>query len=498
MTQLNQRTLKNDLFVYRALMAQAPVLLLSGLIGEQLFSFTLIVSVILIVATQTIYSLFKGKLAFSILAGILMMIVSSFLIQSQLGLVEMHFHIFATMGVFLIYQKWQPIIAALLTTALYHVGFMYVQMAGVHIGDMPIMVFSGHHNMGIMIVHCVFAIAEAAVLIYMAHLMTKESSANIKIATAIEQISTGNDLSIRIEKPSSNAEIALNSLLNKLSNLFSDYQNIAKVLVSSSNQIHAICKEANISVEASKHRSQETATAAEQVSQSMKVVAENSTHSSDIVRILEEDTIKDSQHALTIMEDMKLLAKDTTSSSNSLQALTKDVEAITQLLQSIRSISEQTNLLALNAAIEAARAGETGRGFAVVADEVRTLAQRSSESTDEIEKVLTNLNTSVSQTVRSMESSKERTTISVQHTHEISEGLSKRAGNVSEIAEISQNVSRETLEQDHVMAAISETINDNAQAIQLLAENMASLAHSSENIYNVTKEYEVKAASFKI
>lgn len=498
MTTSKKRTLKNDLFIYRVLLAQVPVLLLSGLIGEQLFSFTLAASVILVVVTQVAYSLLKGQLGFSIVAGILMMLVSSSMIQSQLGLVEMHFHIFATMAFFLIYQKWQPIIAALLTTAAYHIGFMYVQMAGVHIGDMPIMVFSGHHSMGIMIVHCAFAIAEAGVLIYMAYLMSRESSANIKIASAIEEISGNNDLSIRIEDAKSPAEVSLNTLLDKLSNLFADYQAIAKVLVNSSNKINDISKEASMSVESSKHRSQEVATASEQVSQSMKVVAENTTNSSDIVRALEEDTVKDSQHAATIMEDMKLLTEDTTASSNSLLALTKDVEAITQLLQAIRSISEQTNLLALNAAIEAARAGETGRGFAVVADEVRTLAQRSSESTDEIEKVLSNLNTSVSRTVSSMESSKERTTTSAEHTFEISEGLSRRAVNVSEIAQISRDVAKETLEQDHVMAAISESINENAQDIQLLAENMISLAKSSEDIYKVTKEYEVKASTFKI
>ncbi|MCG7546905.1 methyl-accepting chemotaxis protein [Pseudoalteromonas sp. Of7M-16] len=192
---------------------------------------------------------------------------------------------------------------------------------------------------------------------------------------------------------------------------------------------------------------------------------------------------------VTNVQNIKGLESSIETSANAINQLSNELENINTVLAVIRSIAEQTNLLALNAAIEAARAGEQGRGFAVVADEVRTLASRSQDATEEIEKAITGLQDGAKGAVNTMSNSQRETHNCVSGIEAVQGTLSAIVNSVETIKDMSQQIAAASEQQS--LAAVSQYENvqhmheitnlnsnhaqENKQASQQLAEMAETL-----------------------
>lgn len=163
------------------------------------------------------------------------------------------------------------------------------------------------------------------------------------------------------------------------------------------------------------------------------------------------------------------LGGDIENASEVIKQLDDKSKGVSSVLDVIRGIAEQTNLLALNAAIEAARAGEYGRGFAVVADEVRTLATRSHESTEEIKKIVDQLQVEARKAVAVMARAKEIAEQRSEQVRSTDQVLVLIADRVADIRRLNAQMAGAADEQ----SAVAQHVNQSIGNISQLAERTA-------------------------
>lgn len=269
--------------------------------------------------------------------------------------------------------------------------------------------------------------------------------------------------------------VNFNAFITKLQRIIGEISDATSQLASSAEEMASITKQTRIGVENQKNETIQVASSITQLSATVKDVASNAENASLSAADADTEAKAGHQVVTSTIQAITDLAGDVDKSSAVIETLKGDSENIGAVLDVIKGVSDQTNLLALNAAIEAARAGEYGRGFAVVADEVRTLAQRTQESTAEIESLINALQMGSEQAVSVMSQSRDRASSTVEQAKHAGDSLTSITHAVGTILQLNTQITTAA----DAQSSVSEEINRNVSNIQDISEQTASGAEQT-------------------
>ncbi|EAR53326.1 Methyl-accepting chemotaxis protein [Photobacterium sp. SKA34] len=269
-------------------------------------------------------------------------------------------------------------------------------------------------------------------------------------------------------------------------------------LVTEANKTAVTSEQAMSRVEDQKQRTDQVAAAISELEVSAKEIS----RSSDLTVSEVNEVNQAAQQGRDLVFNSRNITEQLSVDITEAVDITRKLESFTvnigSILDVIRGIAEQTNLLALNAAIEAARAGEQGRGFAVVADEVRALANRTQQSTEEINEMIDNLQHSAEMVTKVMARSHKQTEQCVEQTRLTDETLQTIADRMRVILEMAEQVAHATKEQISVSQDVAEHINGIAGVAYNAESEARESANSSELLSKLAAEQRQLIERFKV
>ncbi len=242
----------------------------------------------------------------------------------------------------------------------------------------------------------------------------------------------------------------------------------------------------------------QVATAIEQMTSQIHDVSNNAHAAEKAANDARNNTNQGKDIISNTINQMQSLSTNIDEVSQVVATLAAESDSIGSVLDVIRGIAEQTNLLALNAAIEAARAGEQGRGFAVVADEVRTLANRTEQSTNEIQQMIQKLQSGAQKAVTAVQVSQDISNQTVEQTKKADDSLSEIDKLMALISNMNTKIARATEQQTQATNEVNLRINDLAGMTDESLATSDTLNNASSQLKSSSNNMSEVVGRFKI
>ena len=292
--------------------------------------------------------------------------------------------------------------------------------------------------------------------------------------------------------------VEFNKMAENVHKLIQSVRQTAAQVTSQSDRVETIASRSSEEVSKQLVQTEQVATAMNQMTATVQEVARNSVSAADAAKLAHKEADDGKKLVTSTLDVIDQLSGEINKSVEVINRLVEDSSNISQVLDVIKGIAEQTNLLALNAAIEAARAGEQGRGFAVVADEVRTLAQRTQESTTEIEQMITRLQSGVDNAVSTMGASRQMAENTVVESNKVGDALNHIVSAVNEIMDMNQQIATAAEEQSNVANEIDRNIVSINTSGEQTSKGAAATVDASLEMSQLTGKLDSIVGAFKV
>ncbi|MBA1278653.1 MULTISPECIES: HAMP domain-containing methyl-accepting chemotaxis protein [Pseudomonadaceae] len=285
---------------------------------------------------------------------------------------------------------------------------------------------------------------------------------------------------------------------SNLQSLIGHIGGITTQLAAASEELSAVTAQASAGVNSQRQETDQVATAMHEMTATVQEVARNAEEASGAARRADQQATKGNAVVQRALAQVDRLSAEVTLSAEAMTQLNQETDGISTVLTVINGIAEQTNLLALNAAIEAARAGEAGRGFAVVADEVRGLAQRTQQSTAQIEELISNLQKDARTASGMMDSSSSLAKDTVSLARDVGEELQAITETVSIIQAMNQQIATAAEQQSSVAEEINRSVLNVRDVADQSAEAAQETAASTAQLAQLGSELQTLIGRFKV
>lgn len=325
----------------------------------------------------------------------------------------------------------------------------------------------------------------------------------LKITTAMRSIAQGDgDLTQRLPVSGNNElgnlAAAFNAFTGKIQNAVTRVTKAAYELNQAATEMSATTNTTSENLQLQANNIEQVATAITEMAASIQEVSRNTAQTADSAKLAKEESERGNNIVSATVSSIGILKAEIQKVTEVIANVEEESRAIGKVLDVIAGISEQTNLLALNAAIEAARAGEQGRGFAVVADEVRTLSKGTSESTQEIQKIIERLQNETKDAVKASNEANRQSEDTVNHVQNAATALESISEAINTINNMTLLIASATHQQSTTADEVNEKIVSTNHSVEESAVAAEQTAAASVDLAKLAAELQLTVGQFKV